>query len=83
MAKSSSVLSVLAPTAAESPRSEDDLIISLAMTDHYFDMKTLKQMGASIRKNGEPPNLDPETRKNLLEMVRGAGAILEEDGREF
>jgi hypothetical protein len=54
------------------PGSEDDLALSLAMTDHYFDMATLKQMGASIA-SGNPPQLDPETRENLIKTVRQSG----------
>jgi hypothetical protein len=63
------------PECDAAPKSEDDRVISLAMTDHYFDMDTLQQMGRSVRERGEPPNLDPETRKNLLETIRGSGTV--------
>ena len=41
------------------PSSEDELALSLAMTDHYFDQATLDQMGAAVR-DGHPPQLSPE-----------------------
>lgn len=68
------------PECDVTPKTEDDLVISLAMTDHYFDMDTLKQIGESVRERGEPPNLDPETRQNLLETIRGAGDIMAQLG---
>ena len=37
------------PECGGFPRNEDELALSLAMTDHYFDMPTLDQMGATIR----------------------------------
>ena len=49
----------------ERPQTDDELVLSLAMTDHYFDLSTLMQMGESIRE-GCPPQLDPKTRENLL-----------------
>lgn len=30
------------PACNATPEAEDDLVISLAMTDHYFDVKTLQ-----------------------------------------
>ena len=47
------------------PRTDDEFVLSLAMTDHYFDLLTLGKMGDSV-KSGNPPKLDDETRKNLL-----------------
>lgn len=64
------------PECGATPETEDDLVISLAMTDHYFDIETLRQFGQSIEQNGRPPNLDPETRENLLQVVRGAGEVI-------
>jgi len=48
------------------PRTDDELVLSLAMTDHYFKLDTMLQMGQSV-KDGHPPHLDETTRKNLLE----------------
>jgi hypothetical protein len=62
------------PECQALPKSEDDLALSLAMTDHYFDMPTLEQMGAAVR-DGNPPHLDPETRANLVNSFRGTGLL--------
>jgi hypothetical protein len=58
------------------PQNEDDLALSLAMTDHYFDEPTLKQMGAKV-KDGTPPRLDPETHANFVREIRGLSGLLE------
>jgi hypothetical protein len=60
------------PECQALPISEDDLALSLAMTDHYFDVPTLEQMGAAVR-DGNLPQLDPETRANLLADLRRFG----------
>jgi hypothetical protein len=62
------------PECSSFPQTEEELALSLAMTDHYFDMATLKSMGQSVRE-GKPPNLDPKTRKALLETLRRSGII--------
>jgi hypothetical protein len=54
------------------PQTEDELALSLAMTDHYFDQQTLDQMGAAVR-DGKPPHLSPETREGLLASLRRHG----------
>ena len=56
------------PHCGERPVSDEDFVISLAMTDHYFDLNTLKQMGEAVKK-GEKPNLDEETKKNLMKQL--------------
>jgi hypothetical protein len=57
------------PECAACPKTEDDLALSLAMTDHYFDLPTLDQMGASVRE-GKPPHLDPESHAQLVQQIR-------------
>jgi hypothetical protein len=52
------------------PKTEDDLALSLAMTDHYFDRDALEQMGRRVAE-GHPPKLDPQTRQQLVESFRG------------
>jgi hypothetical protein len=47
---------------------DEDLILSLAMTDHYFDLATMMQMGEAV-KEGKPPHLDEESRKGLLKQL--------------
>jgi hypothetical protein len=59
---------------ASAPRSEDDLALSLAMTDHYFDMPALEQMGKRI-KSGEGVSLHPETYQQLIALIRSGGIM--------
>ena len=47
---------------------DDDFVLSLAMTDHYFDLATMKQMGAAV-KEGNPPHLDEKSRQDLLKQL--------------
>ena len=56
------------------PQSEDDLALSVVMTDHYFDRRTLQRMGTSVRE-GRPSHLDPDTRKQLVVALRGSGLL--------
>ena len=51
------------------PKNEDDLVLSLAMTDHYFDISTLEQVAETIR-SGERINLEPQTYEALVQLVR-------------
>lgn len=57
------------------PQTEDELVLALAMTDHYFDQPTLEQMGAAVR-DGHPPHLAPPTRAMLLEALHSNPSIL-------
>lgn len=50
------------------PETDDELVLSLALTDHYFDLKTLKIMGKDIQ-NGLPLKLDGQTRENLISAL--------------
>jgi hypothetical protein len=50
------------------PRTKDDLVLSLAMTEHYFDLPTLEDMAATI-KSGETITLAEESRRALLEYI--------------
>lgn len=55
----------------ERPVTDDELVLSLAMTDHYFDSTTMKQIGAAVAE-GKPPNLDEESRQDLLKQLENA-----------
>ena len=59
---------------AERPRTEHELIISLAMSDHHFDRDTLEKIGQSIRDRGEPPSLDPEDYESFRKLIADAQA---------
>lgn len=52
------------------PHDEEEIAISMAITDHYFDLPTLKQIGASIAE-GKPPQLDEHTHADMLALIRG------------
>lgn len=60
------------------PRTEDEMIVSLAMSDHYFDQPTLEQMGQYIQEHGVPPRLDPESEKAFrrnFEEIKASGTL--------
>jgi hypothetical protein len=52
----------------EEPKTDEELIISLSMTDHFFDITTLEEIAAKVRE-GDPPSLDDESRMILLENL--------------
>jgi len=56
------------------PEAEDDLVLSLMMTDHYFDVPELEKMGVSVRE-GNPPHLDPDSHAELLERIRSRNMV--------
>lgn len=39
------------PHCGGRPVTDDELVLSLAMTDHYFDLATMKQMGAQAQSS--------------------------------
>ena len=57
------------------PTSDDDLMLSLACTDHFFDHRKLEQIGRDIRA-GQAPQLDPATRETLIPEIREAKVLL-------
>ena len=59
------------PKCKAAPSTEDDLAISVAMSDHYFDKPTLERMGADVAA-GKPMHLAPETRRDLIKSLRDA-----------
>ncbi len=50
------------------PSADEELILSLAMTDHYFNLATMKQIGAAV-KDGKPPHLNEKSRQVLLKQL--------------
>jgi len=51
------------------PQTDDDLVRSLVMTDHYFDTNTLKSMGRMVGE-GNPPCVDPQIQKELIQLIK-------------
>lgn len=69
------------------PRTDDEMIVSLAMSDHYFADPTLEQMSQYIQEHHKPPQLDPESERVFrqnFEEVKASGALdqLFEEGEE-
>jgi hypothetical protein len=52
-----------------SPVDDQDLAYSLALTDHYFALETLREIGRAIPDRGRP-SLPPEQEQELLATVR-------------
>lgn len=50
------------------PRSDDDIVVSLVMTDHYYDESSLKHLGGQINK-GFKITLEDDMKKELLEDI--------------
>jgi hypothetical protein len=57
------------------PQSDDDLMLSLAFTDHYFDRASLERIGADVAR-GRGPQLDLTTREKLGPAVQEAKRLL-------
>jgi hypothetical protein len=57
------------------PQSDDDLMLSLAFTDHYFDHSRLEQIGRDIAA-GKLPQLDQATKEKLRPAVLEAKRML-------
>ena len=57
------------------PRSDDELMLSLACTDHYFDLETLRRIGGDI-KLGKVPQLGEDNRKKLFPAVQEAKKLI-------
>ena len=60
------------------PQTDEELIVSMAMSDHYFDQPTMESMGKYIKENGHPPQLDPESEKVFrrnFEEAKASGVL--------
>lgn len=53
------------------PRTEDELVLSVAMTDHYQSAENLARLASDIA-GGNAPQLDPNTRRELRTALRDA-----------
>lgn len=52
------------------PETEDDLAVSLVLTERYFDSADLKDISATMRSGGPRPRLQPKQHKAIVEMIR-------------
>jgi hypothetical protein len=57
------------------PESDDDLMTSLAFTDHYCDQSKLQQIGRDI-KAGKRPQLSDAQKESLLPAIREIKVML-------
>jgi hypothetical protein len=53
------------PTCGVKPETDDDLALSLALTDHYLSKANLEQFSQSIQA-GKPACLDDDVREKFL-----------------
>ena len=58
------------------PRADDELMLSLAFSDHYFEPDKLQQIGSEI-KAGSTPQLGDDLRTALAPAVQEAKRILD------
>ena len=58
------------PDCSAVPQDEEEIALSLAMTDCYFDRPALQEISSSIQ-SGRPPQLDEQTHAKMLEMIHG------------
>ena len=61
------------------PRTDEELVLSLAMSDHYFDLEVLEQM-SDVIKSGQQINLSKDTREEMFELIgemRSEGILAE------
>lgn len=63
---------VTCPECSEQPREDRELVLSLAMTDQYFDMPTLQRMASDIR-DGESLHLQPDQERQMLDQIERLG----------
>jgi len=62
-------------SCGERPASEDDLVYSLVLTDHYFPVETLQGISGSMLAGKPRPSLPPEQEAQFREMFKtGQGA---------
>jgi TPR repeat protein len=57
------------------PRTDDELMLSLAFTDHHFEQDKLQQIGSEI-KSGRTPKLADAWKEKLAPAVREAKVML-------
>jgi len=60
------------------PQTDEELIASLAMSDHYFGQATLETMRDYIREHGRHPEPDPNSMKffrKALEEAKASGDL--------
>ena len=62
------------------PRSDDELMLSFALTSHHFSLETLQETGQDI-KLGKLPQLDEADRKRMYPAILEVKRMLGIDDR--
>ena len=58
------------PDCGQEPKTEDELAVSMVMTDHYFDQASLDRMSELTRRNGKPSDSVFESQGHVLKLIR-------------
>ena len=66
------------PDCEATPQSEDEVAVSLLLTDHYMDMQELANYGRLIRDEGKRPQVSPEQRDQLVAALHQTKQIFSE-----
>jgi hypothetical protein len=57
------------PECNGEPKTDDELVVSLVMTDHIYNGEEMELLGENIKK-GIKPEIAPEFYKGLLNVIR-------------
>jgi AAA+ superfamily predicted ATPase len=71
---------VACPECKVKPNTETSLVLSLAFTDHYFELDELEEIGITIRETGEPPLLEADSHEHILKQLHADASILSDLG---
>jgi len=64
------------------PKLKDDLIISLAMSDHYLNKSSLTQIGSQIKMTGKPPGLNATDYERLSKQLSNFESFFNDPDKE-
>lgn len=56
------------------PKSEEELALSIVITDHYFNQLNLEQLSVCI-KNGGKPELSADVLRDWVEQIRDSSIL--------
>ncbi len=58
------------PDCLFAPNTEYEIAYSIALTDHYFDLDTLGEIGQHVKETGRLPRLPPEQEKRFIQAAK-------------
>jgi len=62
------------PDCAAHPQTEDEMALSVALTDHFFDMVALEFFSGALR-DGRTLRLNSKQRDELVQTIRSTGMV--------